>query len=99
MRDAEQKTRKQSEVIAELTRPVRQIFGPEGEEEDDDGQPYTHVPGEVAVRDSDGDIIGYELPQMMDDSFEDFDFGELDWDEIIDDIGDEDEASYGDEVK
>jgi len=75
---------------------VRRTFEGEAEEEEDEtGQPFVHVPGEIPVRDKGGEVIGYELPPMMDDSFEDFDFGSLDWDDMIEEIGDEDDDSYG----
>lgn len=99
LRTEQERVRKQSDVIEDITRPTREVFrGESGEEEEEDGGPFVHVPGEKPVRDSDGEIIGYELPPVMDDvreDLEDFSFDAMDWDELIDDVGDEDEDSYG----
>lgn len=89
-------------MIEDITRPTRQIFqGEGGDDEDEDGAPFQHVPGEIPVRDRSGEVIGYELPEIMGSAREDLegfdeeDFIDFDWDDFIDDFGDETNDSYG----
>lgn len=91
--------RMRDHAIRELTMTQRVSFPKEPDDEGDD-EPDTpgfegRVPGSEIVRDDEGEIIGYSLPYILESA--DFDFeDEFDYDEIYDDMGDEeDDTAYG----
>lgn len=78
-------------ALDELTRTQRVQFTREpgdDDDEDEDSAPLVRVKGDVAVRDSSGEIIGYSLPKILRSA--DFDFAsDYDFDDFLDDVGDE----------
>lgn len=87
-RELQDRIRRQELTIKELadqsrTRRTLKLTPEEEEEEIPEGP--ARLPGEVPVRDSEGEIIGYSLPETQ-ESFEDIDFGS--WDDFYDDVED-----------
>lgn len=49
------------------------------------------------VYDDEGDIESFDLPRYIGEEWSDIDFDDFDWDDIFDDVGDEDEDMYGED--
>lgn len=61
------------------------------------GGPVEVPKGAIVREDSRGNQI-IELPEYTGSEYADIDWTEFDWDEVYDDVGDEDEDSYGEDA-
>lgn len=82
----------QRETIRELLRQQRQVGRGEG-------AAYEAPPeGPVRPREYEGGEEPGEFPEYLGATFDEIDWTEFDWDDVYEDVGDEDEDQYGEDA-